>query len=295
MAQPGGARLDVALALADAGVVGARADEMLAALGQRSPLEAQLAFERELEERGVGPAQLVELLESVGTGALASRKFRRGLRQLGLSGSKQQLKQVATLLERQPKAGPSAAWLAPYPLHAACLANALPRVLALLRAGADRDSRIGEVPRRYSWARGRTPLMTAARAGHAKVVAALLQAGVGVDLADEVGDTALMQAAGAGHLRVVQLLVDVGHAKVERVGPSGVTAFMAAARRGHVPVVRYLGECGGADVNHADRANWTAMAYAESNGHAAAVRALAALGADMGVVVDGKWCARRGW
>jgi ankyrin repeat protein len=52
----------------------------------------------------------------------------------------------------------------------------------------------------------RTPLMSAALAGHSRIVEALLAGGAGVDLADHRGTTALMEAARAGAVAVIHAL-----------------------------------------------------------------------------------------
>lgn len=57
---------------------------------------------------------------------------------------------------------------------------------------------------------GRTALMIAAAAGHADVVALLVEAGSDLELSDEEGSTALMLARSYGHLDVAAVLVNAG-------------------------------------------------------------------------------------
>lgn len=87
----------------------------------------------------------------------------------------------------------------------------------------------------------RTALMTAALAGHARIVEALLAAGASVDLADDRGTTALMEAARSG---VVAAIDAIGRRKpeLERIDGSGRTALMIAcqSRQSNEDAVRAL-------------------------------------------------------
>ncbi|CAD7701380.1 unnamed protein product [Ostreobium quekettii] len=55
-----------------------------------------------------------------------------------------------------------------------------------------------------------TPLVWAAKEGHAAVAETLLNHGAAVDLADNVGSTALIFAAQHGHATTAQVLLDNG-------------------------------------------------------------------------------------
>lgn len=76
---------------------------------------------------------------------------------------------------------------------------------------------------------GRTALMTAALAGHARIVDSLLNAGADADLADQRGTTALMEAARAGSVAAIHAL---GKRKVDvdRVDAAGRSALMHACQ-----------------------------------------------------------------
>jgi hypothetical protein len=86
------------------------------------------------------------------------------------------------------------------------------------------------------------PLTEAARAGHADVVEALLEARADLDGVDYRSETALIHAATSGHLAVVELLLDKGADK-DHVGCLG-TALMRAAGQGHGVIVEVLLEAG---------------------------------------------------
>ena len=75
----------------------------------------------------------------------------------------------------------------------------------------------------------RTALMTAALAGHARIVETLLAAGADPDLADQRGTTALMEAARAGAVAAIHAL---GKRKpaLDRVDSMGRSALMHAAQ-----------------------------------------------------------------
>lgn len=78
-----------------------------------------------------------------------------------------------------------------------------------------------------------------ARSGDAGQLAALLDAGVPVNLTNAAGDTLLILAAYHSQGAVVQLLLDRG-ADVERVNDRGQTALGAAVFRRDEPTVRAL-------------------------------------------------------
>jgi uncharacterized protein len=78
-----------------------------------------------------------------------------------------------------------------------------------------------------------------ARAGEAERLAAYVDAGVPVDLADAGGNTMLMLAASHGHADAVTALLDRG-ARVDAVNDRGQTPLSSAAFQGYEDVVRLL-------------------------------------------------------
>jgi ankyrin repeat protein len=93
---------------------------------------------------------------------------------------------------------------------------------------------------------GYTPLMIAARCGHADIVQTLLDKGADVDAVDAThGLTALMLASKAGKPDVVKLLVARG-ANVKRIASHGKTALKLAEHFGHEEVVKLLRAAGAA-------------------------------------------------
>ena len=84
--------------------------------------------------------------------------------------------------------------------------------------------------------------------------------------------TALMSAASAGHTKVIRTLLDNG-ADVNALTTYGETALMLAAMRGHTETARVL-LINGADVNARDEKGRTALMYAEHLGHTDIVKLL---------------------
>jgi ankyrin repeat protein len=151
------------------------------------------------------------------------------------------------------------------PLVVAAESGDLPRVVALLDARTDADSRD-----LCQW----TPLMKAALYGHTEVARQLLAAGAQPELADTGGYTALMLAASNNHHETVRLLLDHGAAldRVEVTG--GVNALIWAAKRGHIETVRIL-LAAGARTDLRDRQGRSALDWAESRGEPDLVAAIA--------------------
>lgn len=88
---------------------------------------------------------------------------------------------------------------------------------------------------------GRTALMTAALAGHARIADALVAAGAAVDLADQRGTTALMEAARAGAVAVIHVLAKRKVA-IDLLDANGRSALMHAcqSRQAGADAVRAL-------------------------------------------------------
>ena len=90
-----------------------------------------------------------------------------------------------------------------------------------------------------------TRLFAMARDGDAATLAAYVDAGVPVNLANDSGDTLLMLAAYHGHAGAVRALIDRG-ADVDRLNDRGQAPVAGAVFKGEDDVVRALVE-GGAD------------------------------------------------
>ena len=86
-------------------------------------------------------------------------------------------------------------------------------------------------------------LFAMAREGDAATLAAYLDAGVPVNLANGKGDTLLMLAAYHGHADVVSVLVERG-ADVDRLNDRGQSPIAGAVFKGEDHVVRVLAAAG---------------------------------------------------
>ena len=96
---------------------------------------------------------------------------------------------------------------------------------------------------------GETPLMAAAKNGHAEFVTMLLEVIRGTTYPlfpyddgsrDPHGVTAMQLACRKGKLETVKALVAGGALIAERSGPRGMTTLMHAACQGHVEIVKFL-------------------------------------------------------
>ncbi|MBN3318767.1 FEM1B protein, partial [Atractosteus spatula] len=132
-----------------------------------------------------------------------------------------------------------------------------------------------------------TPLIIAARNGHAKVVRLLLEHyRVDTEQTGTVrfdgyvidGATALWCAAGAGHFEVVRLLV-MRNANVNHTTVTNSTPLRAACFDGRLDIVRYLVE-NNADIGIANKYDNTCLMIAAYKGHTDVVRFLLERGAD---------------
>jgi ankyrin repeat protein len=159
-------------------------------------------------------------------------------------------------------------------LYVAARAGDVAATRLLLAAGADANVALP--------ASGETVLMTAAKAGHEDVVAALLTGGVeGVSVA-ELGEAraAARVAEAAGYSPATNPAIASNYADVNaRERLYGRTALMIAATEGHLSVVRLLVEAG-TDLNVSDAEGSTALSLARSYGHLDVAALLEASGAN---------------
>ncbi|KAL1521377.1 hypothetical protein AB1Y20_021043 [Prymnesium parvum] len=88
-------------------------------------------------------------------------------------------------------------------------------------------------------AKQETALHWAARNGHVKVVAELLNAGASVDARSSKQETPLLQACQYGQVGAVQLLLD-SHANLAQLDNNGRSTLMLCCRDGHDRVLREL-------------------------------------------------------
>ncbi|WP_165227137.1 ankyrin repeat domain-containing protein [Aquisphaera insulae] len=125
---------------------------------------------------------------------------------------------------------------------------------------------------------GPSPLMTAAAAGHAGIVAMLRGAGADVKRTDRDGFTALAYAAAFGRDEIVDTLIQSG-ADLNTVDHHGMRPVGIAALLGQVGAVRTLAEAG-SDLTSAANDAYSPLQAAAQYGHVEAVRILLAASAD---------------
>lgn len=123
------------------------------------------------------------------------------------------------------------------PLGYPPLSIAVDGVRRALREGADPNEMAVD---------GHTPLLDAAREGHADVVAELLAAGSDVGIVDHLMKaTPGHKAAYMGHAEATRLLIEEGRLDLGAQGPyNGYTALHDATWHGHFETARILLEAG---------------------------------------------------
>ncbi|OCT48904.1 Ankyrin repeat protein [Cladophialophora carrionii] len=156
-------------------------------------------------------------------------------------------------------------------LHLASYSGLHDVAVTLLARGHDPNGRDSE---------GLTPLLWAAKNGHAPVVKLLLGRSADPDPQRASADrTPLSWAAANGHEVVVQLLLGK-KSKLEAKDEDGLTPLALAARKGHEVVTKLLLESK-ADFNAQDDNGTTVLHCATWQGHDAVVSLLLQCGADI--------------
>jgi len=118
-----------------------------------------------------------------------------------------------------------------------------------------------------------------ARHGDAEQLAAMLDHGLPVNLADHKGQTLLMLASYHGHTNATRLLLERG-AEVDRRNMRGQTPLGGAAFKGHEQVVALLLQYG-ADIHADNGAGMTPVMFAAIFGRTNVVEQLTAHGASL--------------
>ncbi len=154
-------------------------------------------------------------------------------------------------------------------LREAARTGDLETVARLLDAGANPNA----------WPESSSPLMFAARGGHAAVVALLIQQGALVEQRDGDGERALLWAAEAGQTEVVRLLLAAGAVADSDRDPYGNTPLLKASWNGHLETARLLLDAG-ADPRWQSSSGWTPLYAAVLSRNADLVALLLAVGAD---------------
>ena len=113
---------------------------------------------------------------------------------------------------------------------------------------------------------GMTPLMLAARGGHAECTQMLIEGGSDVTATSHgIGQhTALMLAAAGGHAECTQMLIEAGSDLTVTERPSRMTALIIAAVRGQAECTQMLIEAG-SDLTAADRCDRRALEFPYGN------------------------------
>ena len=137
---------------------------------------------------------------------------------------------------------------------------------------------IAKHPERVNTTREETPMHIATRAGHADVLALLLEHGADVDSRDGNGSTPLHWAAYRGTLGIGQSLLDHG-ADVNSRANDDLTPLSDAARQGRVEFARMLLERG-ALINVRDDQGRTPLSWAVVKNKIQVARLLLEYGAD---------------
>ena len=122
-------------------------------------------------------------------------------------------------------------------------------------------------------------LLTASSHGRTQTIALLLRYGASLSAKTKDSETPLMLAARFGHADTVQwLLTGQARAQIETRDSGGNTPLLWAARMGHGDIVGSLLDAS-ADIDHVNAQGHSALSYAVMLGHADVVRRLAAQGA----------------
>ncbi|AGJ98552.1 Ankyrin repeat domain protein [Wolbachia endosymbiont of Drosophila simulans wNo] len=117
-----------------------------------------------------------------------------------------------------------------------------------------------------------TPLHGAARVDNFEIVKALLENGANVNAKGDFGYTPLHLAVEHDHLEIVKYLIE-NKADINAKSNFSYTPLHLAVKHGHLEIVKYLVE-NKADINVKDKSNTTPLYYADASGHLETLNAI---------------------
>ena len=137
---------------------------------------------------------------------------------------------------------------------------------------------------------GNTPLLLAARRGHADMMEWFLDQGADRDAQDICAWDALLWACEKGHAALVSMLLDRGM-DMNRATGNGWAPLMSAAVEGHAAIVEILLSRKEIEMDRQNRWGYTAIFEAIFDGHHQQLRRLLDAGADPRVPSNDGWTA----
>lgn len=132
---------------------------------------------------------------------------------------------------------------------------------------------------------GVTPLICAARKGHAGCVRALLEGGANVSATSDAGDTALHFAAIEGHADCVRILIEEGKADIDTADRDHATALELATQYSRLDVIQVLLALDAAP--ECDPQGWPARYFAANQGQLDILECLLDAGVDIHITSPG--------
>lgn len=181
------------------------------------------------------------------------------------------------------------AWLAAVPVFAAEIAGGSAPLVNAIRSG-DRAAALDLIAKKSvdvnaSEADGSTPLLWAAHANDAELVARLLKAGAKANARNHLGSTPLGEAAFNANTEAIQALLAAG-ADPNAAGADGQTPLMLVARTANVAAAKLLLEKGANPNAKETQRGQTALMWAAANSQGPMMRELLAHGADVDIASD---------
>jgi len=179
--------------------------------------------------------------------------------------------------------------MAALPVFAAEIAGGGAPLVNAIKSG-DRTAALDLIARKSvdvnaAEADGSTPLLWAAHANDAELVARLLKAGAKPNVKNQLGSTPLEEAAFNANTAAIQALLVAG-ADANTAGADGQTPLMLVARTANVEAAKLLLDKGANPNVRETQRGQTALMWAAANRQAAIMRELLARGAEVDTASD---------